>query len=237
MTKRESIVDRIRKLRVLANDPNSLEEATTAAKLVEQLIQKYQVDEAELIFQEGETETPKLDDEPVETFGKRQNVWKNVLSLQLAKLYNCTTVFQRKSGSLGLYIIGRPSDIEIVKYNYAYLSLQITRLAEKLQPDNLFRGAAKGWRNSFYLGAVDSILATMEQEKQVSREQATSNALVVIDRHYNETMALQKKLFPSASEHGFNSRVDGNAYNVGYEAGKGLQSKPSLPGGPKLLNR
>lgn len=237
MTNRETILDRIRKLRALSADPNNLNEATTAAKIAEELLQKHQIAEAELILEEGEKEEPKLDDNPVETFGQRQNVWKNILSLQLAKAYNCTTVWQRKGGVLGLYVIGRPSDIEIVKYNYAYLSLQIVRLAELNQPSGLYKGAAKGWRNSFYLGATNAIISALEEEKEKVRAESNSSALAVVDKHMAESNALASKLFPNARESSFNSNINRDAYNKGFEAGQGLQSKPSLPAGNKLLNK
>jgi hypothetical protein len=226
---KDSIIEKIRALRNLAqNKAATVEEAATAARLAELLIQKHAFAEADL---EGAApEGIVNDDNCLTDWGERQNVWQNILISALGKAYNCGIVFKHnKSGSPGLYAIGRPSDVELLRYQFAFFVVELTRLAHHLAPSTLKRGEGKRWHNSFYRGGVNAITESLKAVKQEARGQATSSALAVVDKHMNAIEALKSKLYPSSREVKMGGSVDPDAYRLGKQAGAGLESKPALP--------
>src|SRR5579859_2714835 len=135
------IIEKINKLRELSrNSAASIEEAASAARIAEKLIQEHQLAEAELELSHGSQESVLEDEKAITDWNQRQTVWQNILITNLCKAYNCTGVLKFKGNKLGYYVIGRFSDISIVRYQYAYFVLELSRLAHVLAPSTLARG-------------------------------------------------------------------------------------------------
>lgn len=234
---RENIIDKVRKLRALAeNAAATVEEAATAARTAELLIQKHALEEAELGAVSQEVLEAIVDDgSPLTDWGKRQKVWQNVLLHALAQNYNCSNVLKRKDGALNIYTIGRPSDIAIMRYQFAYFVLELTRLSHLMAPDNLGRGSGKTWYNSFYHGAVDAIISSLKSAREEVRKQASSTALVFINERMREVELLKAKLYPWSKTVTTHSRFNPDAYEIGQLAGANLQAKPALAPGVRGL--
>jgi len=234
---RENIIDKVRKLRALSEDKAaSIEEAASAARAAELLIQKHALEEAELGAITQELLEAIIDDpNPLTDWDKRQKVWQNVLLHALAENYNCSNVLKHKDGRLNLFTIGRPSDIAVMRYQFAYFVLELSRLAQLLAPSTLRRGSGKTWHNSFYHGAVDAIISSMKEARQEVRQQASSAALMVVDQRMEDVLALKQKLYPWSRTTSTSRRLDPNAYRLGQQAGSGLQAKPALAPGVRGL--
>jgi hypothetical protein len=234
---REDLIKKIAALRALSSSSN-LNEAAAAARAAEKLIQDHAIEEAEFEFTNGSQEQVHQDDIPIMEWGQRQTVWQSSLINCLAKAYGCAGILSHKNGKIGFYSIGRPADISIVRYQYAFFHLEMTRLAQLLAPDNLTRGEGKQWYNSFYLGAVRSIRDSLVASKKEVQTQASSQAMTIINQHAIEVDNLFRKLYPHTRSVNSKSSINSDAYSMGKQAGAGINSKPGLNSGFRgLLSR
>jgi uncharacterized protein DUF2786 len=228
---RQKLIERIKALRALSTSSN-LEEAATAARIAETLIQKHALEEVEFELSSGVKEEAHKDEIPIVQWNQKQNVWQNVLLTHLCKAYDCDAVMHHQNGKLGYYAIGRASDIGTIRYQFAFFHLELTRLAKRLAPDNLGRGEGKTWFNSFYLGAVNSIGESLRKTKQEVRQEASSNALVVIDQRAEEAASLKRKLYPKAATVSYKSNLNTDAWTIGKEMGNAINNRsPGLSAG------
>ena len=234
---RENIIEKVRKLRTLAeNAAATIDEAAAAARAAELLIQKHALEEAELGAVSKELLEAIIEDgNPLTDWGQRQKVWQNVLLHALAENYNCSNVLKNKDGNLNIFTIGRPSDIAVMRYQFAYFVLELTRLAQLLAPKDLRRGSGKTWHNSFYHGAVNAIITSLKAARKEARQTASSTALVFIDHHKAEVEALKAKLYPWSRTKQMGGSFNPDAYRMGQQAGGGLQAKPALAPGVRGL--
>lgn len=234
---RENIIEKVRALRNLAeNSAATVDEAAAAALAAEKLIQKHSLAETELTALRENAEPIVDDNQPLTDWGQRQTVWQNILIHGLAKAYNCESVFKwSKTGNPGIYAIGRASDVALLRYQYAFFVLELTRLAHNLAPKTLTRGAGKTWHNSFYRGAVRAILDSLKTAKAEVRAQANEGALVIIDQHMRSIEAFKAKNYPSSSTKQFGGYIDPDAYKTGMQAGANLNPKPGLGPGVRGL--
>lgn len=231
---REDLIKKVQALRALTASSN-LNEAAAAAKAAEKLIQTYALEEAEFEFTNGSNEKVYEDEHPLTNWGQRQTVWQNILLTALGKAYNCEGLLKHKNGKIGYYAVGRPSDISTMRYQFAYFSLEITRLAAALAPNDLGRGSGKHWYNSFYNGAVKAIVDSLKASKKEVQNTAPSQALAIINKHAQDVADWMKVYHPRHHLVSMGGRFDPNAYSLGEQAGSGLQSKPAMNSGYRGL--
>jgi hypothetical protein len=232
---RQDTIKKIQDLRNLAkNSASTLEEAATAARIAERLIQANSIAEAELEAKTGCTELPIEDALAMTDWKQRQTAWQNSLLCVLADAYDCEGLIKRGwDGSCGFYAIGRPTDLATMRYQYAYFTVELTRLANALAPAYLERGSGKHWHKSFYLGAVSAIKSSLVSAKAEVRAQASSTALVVLNQHAMEAANKLHELYPRLRTTKRIDNIDPSAYAMGRQAGAGLQQRPALDSGPK----
>lgn len=214
MSDLEKVIAKVARLRALSTSSN-VHEATAAAAAAERLIAEYRLSEADL---EIDGEESELVEEEVFEYGRNLSSWKCTLIAGLSKHYGCVGLIRSnpKLGKLKRHIsFGRKSDIELVKYMFSWLSLEIARLSQ-----GACKGRGKGFSNSFCHGAVCGVLDAMHRESEAQRSHATSTALAVVDARLG-----QSQEFMTASrgkiKKGMNigSARDANAYHAGKRAG------------------
>lgn len=233
---RENIIDKVRKLRALSNSSN-LNEAASAARMAEKLIQEHCLAEAELEVIEGSHEVAGEDEVPLTNWNRRRTVWQDSLLYQLARAYNCVGILKHdREGKFGYYATGRPSDIATMRYQFAFFVVELTRLAGVLAPNDLTRGEGKTWYKSFYMGAVKAIAESLTVAKQETRAQASSTALSIIDKHMDEAKSAFMKKYPKTHKmQTARANIDIDAWHMGHQAGSGLSPKPGLNPGVRGL--
>lgn len=186
------ILDRVRKLLKLAGNNASVEEASMAAAAAQRLIDEHNLSAALLA---EDTSTPDPDDapfldtraagaDPIEPGIRQkdgstyQDRWKQTLASTIARANGCRIYTWDHSD---VQIIGRPSDIDTVRYLYAYLKAQTVMLT-----DHHGRGMGATWRNNFRYGVVDAIRVKLAEGRKKfeaeARAAATGTALVKVDR-------------------------------------------------------
>lgn len=131
-------------------------------------------------------------------------------------------------------VVGRRSDIQIVKYFYSWLTLECERLSQKEA-----RGMGKVFANSYCEGFVIGIAQQLKARRLEVQAQASSSAIVKLDERSNlarqELDRLHTNLKKDTS-YSYSQR-DVKAFGLGQNSGKNIHLGSSLSssGGSKLL--
>jgi hypothetical protein len=135
---------------------------------------------------------PRAEDEPLTDFAatdagyldttKRLQVWRWMLANKLARLHGCYLWHGRRGDGCSLEIVGRPSNVEAVRYLFAWLARETQRLT-----DQYGRGLGATWRREFAEGCAREIGARMEAQhaatvRAVQHEAPNPHALVCVNR-------------------------------------------------------
>ncbi len=253
---------KISKLLRLSQSSNA-NEAASAAAMAQDLMQRHGISQAAAQLDGTEARAPE---EPIMDFSQRDGgslavmagskleTWRGFLAQVITSKYACRVVQHRRSGPDGEYktleIIGRPSDVETVRYLYTWLANETDRLTD-------VHGTGMGytWRNNFRLGVVDAIRMKLDEQEDRTRSairtEAETNggqtALVRID----QAIACYEKRASDVDEwvksnrkdlrKGTRSpaRYDGGARAAGRSEGAKLNvgggSNARIGGGPKAL--
>lgn len=234
--KKEKILALIAKLKALATNNPSQEEAALAGARMQQLIDRYKIAQAELldVDSDGEPETDQHEFYSEE--GKRFARWRLNLAFELARANNCKGVSQAGSyrwdamtGTRILYpakmfIIGTEENVAACRYVFQYLCREIERLsgiALREYNRTAYRKGGKAFGNAFRAGAVDSIIRRLREQKKRSRQEA-GTALVLFDR---EAQAAQDWVRDNMKTYKVNTSMratDADGYRAGRDAGKRL---------------
>ena len=227
----DQAIDRARKLFALAASDNPHEAASAAAK-AQEILDRHEISQAML-----DTDNNVEDDETVENFkdkdapidsGRSIATWKACLAKALAEANQCK-VYTWSNGQRSIEIIGRPSDVQKVRYMYAYLVHEVDRLVKRDA-----RGCGRTWANNYRLGVVDTlgkaIAATREKvAKDMRAKAANPHALVRVDNalakldERADAVDLFAKVHLNLRSTTRYARSDKGARQLGREAGKEIR--------------
>lgn len=227
MTAREKIIAKVRSLLGLATSSNPHEAANAAAK-AQALLQRHKIEMAALEDVADESE-PVMSgiDAPLE----RGTIptWRGSLAGALAQANDARAFFNGRRGGKRLYLVGRSSDVNAVRYLYQALSNEVERLA-KIAIADPFRDMSLNGRtfgNSFRQGAVSMIGERLEASSREVREQAKadglSTALVRVDQQAGEVDAwVEENLGKIRSKRASKTDMAWDAFSAGRRAGRVL---------------
>lgn len=227
-----SILDKIRKLRALSQSSN-VNEAAAAAAAAERLIQEHNLSEAALHV-EGAADDEVTNENALD-LGSTIVAWQSNLIVHLMRAYQISGFYEtsRSDGarSKSFVAYGRKEDIDTLRYQFAFFTAEVTRLAERT------KGQGRTFANSFRLGAVAAIGEALQSARQATRSGATSSALVVVDRRAELAKEAMNAAHPKLRKRqASSSRLDGRAYDLGKKAGAGIhQSAQITTSGARLL--
>lgn len=227
-----AVIDKIRKLRALASSA-SVHEAAAAAAAAERLIQEHNLTEASVQVETDGDGEPVTHDVVADVGGVRIVTWQSYLLHYLGQAYQTCGFFQRKRGEGYVYkAYGRPADLATLRYQFAFFSAEITRLAA-LE----CKGRGKTFANSYRLGAVTAIAEALSTVRRETRASAVSSALVVVDRRAELAQEARDNQNPDIKTRSAStSRLDGEAYAAGKRAGARINQRGQLgANGAKLL--
>src|SRR5580692_6669241 len=157
-TKLQSVIDKIQKLRSLATSMN-INEANAAANVANKLIEEYRLSEADIAANNPALDHIEEDTNHIYTSGKITR-WKSSLVRVLAEHYgvthwnNATWVTGRQVSRYRL--IGRKSDMQIVNYMFAWLTLECERLSGMYAKGN-GRVFVASWCEGFVAGIAEQL--------------------------------------------------------------------------------
>ena len=227
MTHNEALAKAAKLLR-LAQSANPHEAALAAAK-AQDIMDRFKLSGADIAL-DGSAPVENVihcPQDPLDTDGSAR--WKGQLGMVIAKLNQCKLY----AGPDGYCLIGRPSDMNAVRYLYAWLTKEIDRLAAKG-----CAGCGRTYWNNFRLGAVETVTARLsaaarETVASVKVEAAAASAsagntlalalveksLATIEKQTQEVEDYGKKVLRLRSRSRSGSRFDSNARAQGRIAG------------------
>lgn len=189
----DEAIDKARKLLAKGNNAaTSPEESAAFLAKAQQIINDYKLDVNGLDYDENQT---KDDAEPVQdfgysdpldhvTYGQYRNTWTTRLASILSTHNQTRIVFTTHADrSITIKIIGRASDVQVVRYLYAFFKRQVEELAKPA-----CKGHSTAFRGQFCMGVLDTLWWKLSAEKEKSikakREELSGNstALVRIDK-------------------------------------------------------
>ena len=163
-------------------------EAALAASRAQEIIDRYKLNLATLEdspSQEPAEEIRNFKDDPLTEGG----LWKAQLAQAVASVNQC----QVYTSGANVCLVGRPSDVAMVRPFFAHLSAECERLASRH-----CKGNSRTYWNNFRLGAVEtisqrlkaSLAATVETVKAEALAAGNAGALVVVT---NSLALLEKR--------------------------------------------
>jgi len=220
------------KLRALSQSSNA-NEAAAAAAAAERIMQQFRIESAQV---EAAGNRDELPDDPIVDAkdllwdGKRTVHWQIQLISALCNQYSCRVVlgiagYDGGTWKQGVHMFGRKSDLAIVRFQYAYLAVEIARLCELNG-----KGKGRAWRNSYCMGAVAGIREAMYVARKEETKTATSSALVLLDERHKLATGARDSCYPKLGKARTSGSVrDSGAYQQGKRDGAGITQRSALP--------
>lgn len=226
-TQISSVITKVQKLLALSNSSNANEAANAAAK-ANKLIDEYRLSESDISIESGESDPMVEDDSPIYETG-RVTPWKNILIHVLTTHYgvaNYIDAYYPEGRKVSQFkLVGRSSDIQIVRYMFAWLTTECQRLAN-LQVKGLGRVAVASYCEGFVSG-ISTQLRTSRQEVQ---KVATSEAIIKLDARLQESKGFMYNKYPDMKrvKQRSHSQIDSSAFSAGHQQGKAIHLGSSL---------
>lgn len=237
MSNLHSIIERVHKLISLSRNANA-NEAAAAAAIANRLIDQYRLSKADLEMH-AETVEPIEEDTGYIYESGRINPWKVYLIDVLVNHYGLThwndTDYTSGRKVTRIKVIGRKTDITIVKYMFAWLMSECQRLA-----DLEAKGKGHVFVGSYCMGFVQGISLQLKNSRIEAQKEASTAAIVKIDARSREAQSFMYKLRPNLRTSVMRSHMqfNGNALSAGRVKGESMHLGASLnAGGTKLLSR
>jgi len=219
------IGEKIANLLRLAKSDN-VNEAAMAAARAQRLMDKYKIEVA-LESLADDDDFPDEDiincQDPIERL-KQRCMWKTLLADSISAANQCNVYTQGGD----IKIVGRPTDINVVRYLYAYLVREVNRLC-----DRDCKGCGRTFRNNFRMGAHNALNRKLRQQKEDTiaevRQRATGalvrvdQALAKIEQRKKDVETWMKKNMRMGTASASRSNYNRDAYQAGQRAGGSIQ--------------
>lgn len=230
------ILDKLEKLLALqqgATEIGSLHEAEVAAQKISSILAQWNVELNDLSFNKKEDiDNIEFD---LKTYNHRESNWVQSLYTVIGK-YNFVRVIGRPgyNNTMGLTLVGKPHNIEIVKY-LAHQFENKMRYLEALTWKTSHTFSKRGtFRRGFYKGAVMGLSQKLKEQHAYNVQNIQKyDALVRVE----DSAVAQRvnELFDNLKK-GKNSRISGiDGYQSGLDSGKRMDLNQGLNRG--VLNR
>lgn len=233
-----AILSKIAGLLKLAERNANVNESASAASAAQALLSKHRLTVADLDAATNTKESPGVADAPLIT-GNRISQWKSDLASAVCSANGCKLYIHKVYAKTGMgeirtrmeydvnvKLIGRPTDIAVVRYFYAYLEREIERLSAVAVAGGGITG--KSGTNSFKIGAVVAISQRLREAVKAIRAEVTEGTegctamvrLDTADREVDDFFSSFTKGFTKGQRS--QSKIQGEAYYQGKEAGAGI---------------
>ena len=194
------------------------------------LIDQYRLSSADLETSEESIDPMMEDSEAIYETG-RIIPWRSSLVGVLARHYGCALFNQMtypKGRKVSHYkLVGRKSDIAIVRYFVSYLTAECQRLCEKEA-----HGKGKVFANSYCIGFVAGIRQQLFESRKEAEKEATGSAIVAINRREQEASDFMNKMYRlTSSRSSSQAQTDYRAYSQGLIQGKNTHLGAALNSG------
>lgn len=165
----QRIVEKVRKLLALSSSSN-VHEAALAALRAQELIDKHRLTASLTSTTPSDEQVTDGRQHPLFE-GRRIRKWKAVLAAGLATLNGCVAYTDTTASPKRILVVGNDSDREMVFAMWEPLVHQIEWLsATHLQG----KGRDKRWHDAFRIGAVETIVARLQQARTQNEHRLTN---------------------------------------------------------------
>jgi len=228
----DKVISKVQKLLALSKSDNA-GEAAAAMNAANKLIDQYRLSSADLETSEESLDPMMEDTEAIYETG-RIIPWRSSLVGVLARHYGCALFNQvtypkgRKVSHFKL--VGRKSDIAIVRYFVAYLTAECQRLSEKEA-----HGKGKVFASSYCQGFVAGIREQLAASRKEAKKEATGNAIVAINRREEDARNFMNSLYRLKSAKATSQgQTDFRAFNQGLTQGRNMHLGAGLNAGGSM---
>lgn len=223
------VIDKVKKLRSLTFS-NNANEAANAANAANKLIDEYRLSEIDIAV-EGSGSDPIVEDDSYIYETGRITQWKSDLIRVLASHYGVVDYINsyypegRKVSKFKL--VGRSSDIQIVRYMFAWLNTECQRLATAQ-----VKGQGHVVVASYCRGFVAGIAIQLKASRQEVQKTATSSAIVKLDARLQESenFLYSKHTNIKTVHTKSHSQISPQAFLAGQQQGKNIHLGAALGG-------
>lgn len=231
---RQEVVDQVKKLLALGQSDNEHESAAAIGR-ANALMEEYRITAACMAEKKDEEEDVQGWDDPLSTSNRD---WQRHLARVLASANGCSTWISRVQGNASINIIGKPSNVQTVRYLYNYCIKEIDRLAHGQ------RGNGRNWIHQYRNGCVDAIEESIELESNMlcdrirgtktgSELMVINNAIVVVkEEHLHAKEFGYRHLGLRRIQVGSGAGINPSARGAGQKDGKNIY--PGVGGSTKI---
>lgn len=232
----QELIDKIAKLLALAEKNNNVHEAATAAAMAQRLLTEHRLTMVDVESSQEE----KIEERDPLFESKVKTTWKGVLVRAVCDANGCVGFWHSCSWGK-MRIVGRLSDVQIVRYFYTYLEREIERLcmrAMRVQDidagEERIRG--KSQATSYKYGAACEISDRLKAEAEDAQAKASVSAIVRITHKDQEVRDFCKRTIGLATRN-VRAHINHDAFERGRAAGRGIALNRGLDGRPVKMLR
>ena len=211
----DKVIERIRRLLAMAADSSSPNEAAIAARRAQSMLDKYQLDAADILV--DELSAADINHE-FEWTGNSAPQWKQWLAVTCADINECGVRFKGYKLTRGYEFVGVGPDPIVAAEIYKYLTNETTRLAK-------LNGGGKAAINDFCVGCAKVLCQRLRDLAAERATTSSSTALVVHKQSILQDAGYAFTYSTSKSRH-----RQGSAYYDGRRAGESINLADQLEG-------
>ncbi len=230
-TDMKRVMARIKKMLKLADNNPSAEEAAVAASMASKLMDKYNLEHADVLMQELDEDSIVAHDTGV-AYARDVPPWVQRIIVSTAQLHDCEAKYTtserpgKRSTYYSVTFLGEKSDVIVASWVFDYLLAEMKRLGLKFSAD--IGGASNVQKYSFRkacAGEIASTLRRMLKDKEDAlRGKTTGKDLIIMKRD------LVRKKFNVSYGKGARRQHygDGAAAAAGAQAGRGVSIRQGI---------
>jgi hypothetical protein len=235
-TQISSVIEKVQKLLALAQS-SSANEAANAAAAANKLIDQYRLSEHDIAVEHSESD-PIIEDDSYLYETGRVTPWKNTLIHVLTTHYGVAHYIDahfpegRKVSRFKL--VGRTSDIHIVRYMFAWLISECQRLA-----NSQVKGQGRVVVASYCDGFVTGLASQLQVSRKEAQQNVSSEAIIKLDSRLQESRNFMYQKYSDMKKVKAKSQAqrDLGAFVAGQQQGKNIHLGSALGGSKtKLLS-
>jgi hypothetical protein len=235
-TQISSVISKVQKLLALSNSSNA-NEAANATAAANKLIDEYRLSAVDISTESSEPDPLIEDDSPIYETG-RVTPWKNILIHVLTTHYgvaNYNDAYYPEGRQVSRFkLVGRSSDIQIVRYMFAWLITECQRLA-----NSQVKGHGRVAVASYCEGFVSGISTQLRASRQEVQKVATSEAIIKLDARLQESKGFMYNKYPDMKriKQRSHSQIDLGSFSAGHQQGQSIHLGAAIGGSKtKLLS-
>lgn len=216
----EQILSKVRNLLALSKNDN-VHESSAAYKAAQKLLTKNRLTMADVYASAEKSREPIITSNEPLYAGIRAINWKGSLAAGITKANCCScywhSVWVDGRWNKQLLVVGRQSDIDVVRYLFSAVVAQIEAYCAAAMLRN--RGGGKTFANNFKYGATNTVVERLaEAQQEVEEEYEGTTALVLVNKDKAELDVAMKAL--KLRKRTVKSRYDDRGQEAGKRAGR-----------------